>query len=210
MMNIVLKIFLLVLLSYPLSSHQLFASHHSDGSSSGSSGGSGDSGDDNSNPTRNVPTNPEEKIAPSGFKGTSGTSKRTYKAKIGIIPAAQLQLLKSKGYVSQTEQNQQGEKAWSSTASQKSQSQWNKHSLTGLDVAAQVGGVSSVDTNALPNQGTNNSVSAGIANAAWSIATQQRGSVGEAVTSGLGITAYATPAFTKARNTSTLNNLIKQ
>ncbi len=175
----------------------------------GDHGHEGSDKDEGKEVSQAAPVNPEKSVAPTGFSNEGSATKRSYKVNVSSLSAAQIKLLKSYGYLSQTEQRDHGNKDWSDRATQKSQSQWEKYMLTALDAAAKISGISLVDTNAMDATGVKNTVSKALANAAWSLALSHQGASGEGVSSGLGMAVNASPQFSKARNASTLKNLSK-
>ncbi len=175
----------------------------------GDHGHGGDEKEEKNEAPKAAPVNPEKKVAPTGFSNEGSAVNRSYKVNISSLTAAQIQFLKSKGYLSQEEQRDHGNKDWSDRATKKSQKQWEKHMLTALDGAAINGGISLVDANAMDISGVKNAVSKALANAAWALATSHQGSSGEGVSSGLGMAVNASPQFSNARNASTLKNLSK-
>lgn len=204
-MKTLLNALLCLLLSGPLALQSTLAHAHGD-SGGGGGGGNDTGGDTGGGGIDRVGSNSEKTSQPSGFSKSKSTVARAFKVKAAAIPALQLQVLQAQGYVDEADQRESGDRDWKGRASQKSQTQWEKHQSTAYDIAVEKGGVSLADVNALAANQPNVNVSATIADQAWSMASGQRNSAGDGMTSGLGGQTSTNPQFDAKRTASVLPN----
>lgn len=173
-------------------------------------GGGGDSGGDSDGGGggKGEAANPEIQSPPDGFAGSNTASVRAYVAKTPAVDPAQLQVLTSQGYVSESDQSDRGNSDWQSRPSAKSQGQWGKHGPAAYDVTATKGGAFLADAHAMAAGQADLGAFQSLADAAWSKALTQSLSVGGNAATGLGTSATRNPDIANTRQNVSLKDLI--